>query len=61
MTSNIIHIPFQITVTPLGALTNAERECQSYFEEWLPAVDPTPQGCYADSSEVRTLIMPQLY
>ncbi|KAK1395241.1 Survival protein SurE-like phosphatase/nucleotidase [Heracleum sosnowskyi] len=32
-----------ITVTPLGALTNAERKCQSYFKEWLPLVDPTPE------------------
>lgn len=40
-----------ITVTPLGALTNAERECQSYFKEWLPVDDPTPQHCNADSTE----------
>ncbi|WOH16046.1 hypothetical protein DCAR_0935595 [Daucus carota subsp. sativus] len=27
-----------ITVTPLGALTNAETECLEYFKDWLPAV-----------------------
>lgn len=27
-----------ITVTPLGALTHAELDCQTYFKEWLPGV-----------------------
>nr|XP_043624214.1 5'-nucleotidase SurE-like [Erigeron canadensis] len=27
-----------ITVTPLGALTNADDESQTYFKEWLPEV-----------------------
>lgn len=57
MTSNIMHIPFQITITPLGALTNADSDCQSYFKEWLPVLDTTPQRCNADSTEVRILMM----
>lgn len=27
---------FQITVTPLGALTNADIDSHDYFEDWLP-------------------------
>ncbi|CAL5416101.1 unnamed protein product [Camellia sinensis] len=27
-----------ITVTPLGALSHAEIDCQAYFQEWLPGV-----------------------
>ncbi|KAK1387800.1 5'-nucleotidase SurE-like [Heracleum sosnowskyi] len=30
-----------ITVTPLSSLTNAETECQEYFQEWLPVVEST--------------------
>ena len=29
---------FQITVTPLGALSHAETDCQVYFKEWLPSI-----------------------
>ncbi|XP_017250891.2 uncharacterized protein LOC108221528 isoform X1 [Daucus carota subsp. sativus] len=46
-----------ITITPLGALTNADSDCQSYFKEWLPVLDTTPQRCNADSTEVRILMM----
>lgn len=27
---------FQITVTPLGALTNADIDCHTFFNQWLP-------------------------
>lgn len=27
-----------ITVTPLGALSNAELDCQAYFKDWLPGI-----------------------
>lgn len=29
-------IYFQITVTPLGALSNADTDSQAYFKDWLP-------------------------
>ncbi|TQD70959.1 hypothetical protein C1H46_043508 [Malus baccata] len=31
-----------ITVTPLGAISNAEIECQTYLKEWLPTVVERP-------------------
>lgn len=30
-----------ITVTPIRASTNADAECQAYFQNWLPRVVPT--------------------
>ncbi|CAK9150853.1 unnamed protein product, partial [Ilex paraguariensis] len=33
-----------ITVTPLGALSPAEIDCQAYFKEWLPGVAERPSS-----------------
>ncbi|KAE9455357.1 hypothetical protein C3L33_12743, partial [Rhododendron williamsianum] len=35
-----------ITVTPLGALSHADIECQSYFKDWLPGV----AECFSSST-----------
>lgn len=35
-------IPFQITVTPLAALSRAETECENFLEAWLPGVVARP-------------------
>ena len=37
--TNLVHMfLMQITVTPLGAFTNAEIDCSTYLKEWLPNV-----------------------
>ncbi|KAH7843452.1 hypothetical protein Vadar_016793 [Vaccinium darrowii] len=35
-----------ITVTPLGALSNVDVECQAYFKDWLPGV----AKCFSSST-----------
>ncbi|KAF7146181.1 hypothetical protein RHSIM_Rhsim04G0202900 [Rhododendron simsii] len=35
-----------ITVTPLGALSHADKECQAYFKDWLPGV----AECFSSST-----------
>ncbi|KAM7485513.1 hypothetical protein LguiA_001522 [Lonicera macranthoides] len=35
-----------ITVTPLGALSHAEVDCQKFFKEWLPGVTDQSSSAY---------------
>lgn len=46
MINNAIYLSFQITVTPLGALSRADIEYQAYFKDWLPGV----AECFSSST-----------
>lgn len=35
---------FQITVTPLSALSPAEADCHAYLEDWLSSVSEIPSA-----------------
>lgn len=32
----------QITVTPIGALSQVDVDCQNYYKEWLPKITNQP-------------------
>lgn len=38
MINMVLTFSFQITVTPLAALSNAETDCQAYYKDWLQSV-----------------------